>query len=244
LSAVEALAVQGLSKSYRGHQVVQDFTLTAIRGEILGLIGGNGAGKTTSLRMIAGLLAPDGGTGTILGLDVIRDRQALKASVGFMSQSHALYADLTLRENLLARARLFGLKDAEAKVDHRIEQDGLVGYASYPVGTLSGGWLRRAQFATCLIHDSNLLILDEPTAGLDLAARDDLWRKITDLARQGRSVIVSTHDLLEIAACDRIALMQAGRIVRMGAPQAIAGSDKITDLRAVLCDLTRKNAEA
>lgn len=219
----QALAVDGLTKRYGGRVALDRLTLSLGAGEVLGLVGGNGGGKTTSLRILAGLLAPDAGGGHVLGFDLAREAERIRAHVGYMSQRFSLYTGLSVLENLRFRARVWGLPSPRAMAETTMEAFDLTRYARTPAGRLSGGWARRLQLAAAVVHAPELLLLDEPTAGLDAASRQDLWRRVAALAASGAGVIVSTHDLAEAEWCSRAALLSDGRVVAVGTPQEVAG---------------------
>ncbi len=212
------LSLQGLRKHFAGKPAVADLSLDLAPGEILGLVGPNGAGKTTSLRMIAGLLKPDGGRGAVLGHDLMTDTARINRDVGYMSQALGLYEGLTVEENLRFRADVYEVSQPKAAVHRTLDEHGLADRARQRAGRLSGGWARRLQLAACLIHQPRVVLLDEPTAGLDIETRRDTWRRIAALTRSGVGVIVNTHDLLEAERCHRIAVFSEGRVLAVGAP--------------------------
>jgi ABC-2 type transport system ATP-binding protein len=220
----ELVAVEGLAKRYGARAAVEGLTLRLAPGGVLGLVGGNGGGKTTALRLLAGLLAPDAGDGTVLGRDLRRQARDIRAAVGYMSQRLSLYGELSVRENLLFRARVYGLAAPRAAADAAMADLELTSCARTPAGRLSGGWARRLQLAACLVHSPPLLLLDEPTAGLDATARHDVWRRLAALAARGVGVIVSTHDLAEAERCDAAAFLSDGRVIAAGTPEAVAAS--------------------
>ena len=216
------VAVHNLSKRYGRATVVADVTLALWSGEICGFVGANGAGKTTILRMLAGILKPDGAAGQVLGFDLRRDAEEIRERVGYMSQRLSLYPELSVFENLRFRAAIYGLRNPRAAVECAIGEFGLVPWAGSTAGSLSGGWARRLQLAASLLHSPRLVLLDEPTAGLDAAARQDVWRRVERLAAAGAGVIVCTHDLVEAERCSCAALFAAAQIVAVGAPAEIA----------------------
>lgn len=216
-----ALRVSGLAKSFDGKMAVRDLSLALRFGEVFCFIGANGGGKTTALRLLAGLLAPDAGGGTVLGYDLGRRFRDIRRQIGYMSQHFSLYADLTVIENLRFRADLYGLPHTRAAAEAALAQFDLVEFARRRAGQLSGGWARRLQFAAALIHAPRLLMLDEPTAGLDVLSRRDIWRRIFGLAEAGVAIIVSTHDLSEAERCSRLAFFVDGEIRAQGSPEAL-----------------------
>ncbi|HEY3813631.1 MAG TPA: ABC transporter ATP-binding protein [Caulobacteraceae bacterium] len=216
------LSVRGVAKRFGRVQAVADVTFALGEGEIVGFVGPNGAGKTTTMRIIAGLLRADAGAGEILGMDLYADRHAIGRLVGYMPQKLALYADLSVADNLRFRADIYGLSNARGAVEDSIETFGLGDYRRQHAGRLSGGWARRLQLAATLIHKPRLVLLDEPTAGLDAESRHDVWLRIARLARRGASVIINTHDLGEAEQCTRVALFAEGRILAEGAPDALS----------------------
>lgn len=206
-----AITVTGLTKRFGGRAVVDDFDMEVPAGAIYGFLGPNGSGKTTTIRMMCGLLTPDAGEGQCLGFDIRRESLKIKERVGYMTQKFSLYTDLTIRENLDFMARMYGLKNRRAKVDETLRDLGLFERGNQLAGTLSGGWKQRLALAACLQHDPQLLLLDEPTAGVDPKARRDFWDEIRRLSQQGVTVLVSTHYMDEAIQCDHIAYIAYGR---------------------------------
>ena len=213
--------VAGLSKSFGKKTVVKDFALTVRRGEIYGFLGPNGSGKTTTIRMLCGLLRPDAGKGIVLGHDVVRETSAIKRQVGYMTQRFSLWDDLTIRENLEFIARMYEMHDRKTAVGAALTQLGLEKRQHQLAGTLSGGWKQRLALAACMLHDPKLLLLDEPTAGVDPQARRDFWEEIHGLAARGISVLVSTHYMDEAERCHRLAYIAYGRLLATGTPQEL-----------------------
>jgi ABC-2 type transport system ATP-binding protein len=219
------MAVEGVSKRYGRTTAVEGVTLTLRAGEICGFVGANGGGKTTTLRMLAGILRPDAGHGRVLGFDLLGEPAKIRERVGYMSQRLSLYAELSVFENLRFRAEIYGLKNARAVADAAIREFGLVPWARSRAGSLSGGWARQLQLAASLLHSPPLVLLDEPTAGLDVAARHDVWRRIEGLASTGVGVILCTHDRGEAERCTHAVLFANGQVVTAGAPaEIVAGS--------------------
>ena len=215
-----AIDVRGLNKSFGKKHVVKDFSLQVRRGEIYGFLGPNGSGKTTSIRMICGLLRPDSGEGTCLGHD-IRDSASIKREVGYMTQRFSLWEDLTIRENLEFVARMYGMKDRKGAVSESLLELKLHERQDQLAGTLSGGWKQRLALAACMLHRPKLLLLDEPTAGVDPQARRDFWQEIHALAAKGISVLVSTHYMDEAERCHRLAYIAYGRLLATGTPDEV-----------------------
>ncbi len=229
MSADLVIDVAGLSKSYDGRKVVDDVSIQVEHGKICGFLGPNGSGKTTTLRMLCGLLTPDTGSGTCLGLDIIKDANAIKRRTGYMTQRFSLYQDLTLDENLLFAARVHGLADRASRVTRALDRLGLTARRSQLAGTLSGGWKQRLALAAATLHEPDLLLLDEPTAGVDPKARRTFWDEIHALSREGLTVLVSTHYMDEAERCHEIAYISYGRLIARGtAAQVIAGSQLVT----------------
>jgi len=213
--------VQKLNKSFGRKHVVKDFSLQVRRGEIYGFLGPNGSGKTTSIRMLCGLLKPDSGHGSCLGFDVIGETAAIKREVGYMTQGFSLWEDLTIRENLDFVARMYGMKDRRSAVSQAIERLGLESRRDQLAGALSGGWKQRLALAACMLHRPKLLLLDEPTAGVDPQARRDFWEEIHALAASGISVLVSTHYMDEAERCHRLAYIAYGNLLATGTPEEV-----------------------
>ena len=217
-----AIDVRGLTKRYGERTVVDKVDLQVAAGRICGFLGPNGSGKTTTIRMLCGLLKPDAGEGRCLGHDVLRESRAIKLESGYMTQKFGLYEDLSIRENLEFVARLFQLPERDAKVDQALQRLGLVERQQQLAGTLSGGWKQRLALAACLIHHPRLLLLDEPTAGVDPKARREFWDHIRQLADEGMTVLVSTHYMDEAERCDELAYIAYGTLLARGtAPEVV-----------------------
>ncbi|WP_114969648.1 ABC transporter ATP-binding protein [Rhodoferax ferrireducens] len=211
-----AVDVSGLTKRYGGRAVVDNLSIQLETGRICGFLGPNGSGKTTTIRMLCGLLTPDSGSGTCLGLDIIRQAAQIKHQVGYMTQRFGLYEDLTIRENLDFVARLFELPQRKQAVDQTLGRLGLTDRQRQLAGALSGGWKQRLALAACLLHEPRLLLLDEPTAGVDPKARRDFWDEIHRLAAQGITVLVSTHYMDEAARCHELMYIANGQVLTRG----------------------------
>ena len=213
--------VNALNKSYGDKHVVRDFSLKVQRGEIFGFLGPNGSGKTTSIRLICGLLRADSGSGTVMGFDVIRQSVSIKREVGYMTQRFSLWEDLTLRENLDFVARMYGMRDRVTHVADALEKLGLSSRQNQLAGSLSGGWKQRLSLAACMLHQPRLLLLDEPTAGVDPKARRDFWDEIHRLAGAGVTILVTTHYMDEAERCTRLGYIAYGRLLATGTIQEV-----------------------
>jgi ABC-2 type transport system ATP-binding protein len=211
-----AIDLKGLNKSFGGKHVVKDLALQVKRGEIFGFIGPNGSGKTTTIRMMCGLLTPDSGSGTCLGFDILREREKIKDQVGYMTQKFSYWEDLTIRENLDFVARMYSLPDRAATVAKALAGLNLAARAEQLAGTLSGGWKQRLALAASMLHNPQLLLLDEPTAGVDPLARRDFWEELHRLSALGISVLVSTHYMDEAERCHKLAFLADGRLLAQG----------------------------
>jgi ABC-2 type transport system ATP-binding protein len=219
-----AIDVDRLNKHFGDRHVVKDVSLRVQRGEIFGFLGPNGSGKTTCIRMLCGLLTPDSGSGTCLGFDIVKESARIKRQVGYMTQRFSYWEDLTIRENLDFVARLYQMNDRRAAVDRTLQDLGLTHRADQLAGTLSGGWKQRLALAACLLHDPQLLLLDEPTAGVDPSARRDFWEELHRLAARGISVLVSTHYMDEAERCHKLAYIAWGRLLAQGTAREIVDS--------------------
>ena len=216
-----AIDVRGLTKRYGGRAVVDNVDLQVGQGRICGFLGPNGSGKTTTIRMLCGLLRPDAGEGTCLGLDVIRQAREIKRQAGYMTQKFGWYEDLSIRENLDFIARLFEIPDRVHAVDAALARLRLTERQGQLAGTLSGGWKQRLALAGCLIHNPRLLLLDEPTAGVDPKARREFWDQIHQLAEEGITVLVSTHYMDEAARCHELVYIAYGKVLAHGTESQI-----------------------
>jgi len=223
MSDAYAIDVRSLNKHFGDKHVVKNVSLQVRRGEIFGFLGPNGSGKTTTIRMMCGLLTPDSGSGTCLGYDILRGSAQIKRHVGYMTQRFSFWEDLTIRENLDFVARMYGLGDRRKRVTEALAGLGLTARANQLAGTLSGGWKQRLALAACLLHDPELLLLDEPTAGVDPAARRDFWEELHLLSSRGISVLVSTHYMDEAERCHKLAYIFNGNLLAQGtAPEVVA----------------------
>jgi ABC-2 type transport system ATP-binding protein len=222
-----AIEVRGLSKRFGGREVVHDFGLRVERGQIYGFLGPNGSGKTTTIRMLCGLLTPDAGEGRCLGYDIRRQSQQIKRHVGYMTQRFSLYEDLSIAENLDFIARVYAVPRRNNAVDQALDRLGLTARKKQLAGELSGGWKQRLALAACLLHSPQLLLLDEPTAGVDPKARRDFWDQIHLLAAEGMTVLVSTHYMDEAERCHRLAYLAYGRLLAKGTAEEIVRGSRL-----------------
>jgi ABC-2 type transport system ATP-binding protein len=216
-----AVDVRKLNKRFGAKHVVKDLSLQVARGEIFGFLGPNGSGKTTSIRMMCGLLTPDSGSGACLGYDIVRESAQIKRRAGYMTQRFSYWDDLSIRENLDFVARMYQMPQRKEAVENALESLGLVSRANQLAGSLSGGWKQRLALAACMLHRPQLLLLDEPTAGVDPAARRDFWEELHRLAAQGISVLVSTHYMDEAERCHKLAYIAYGRLLAQGTAQEV-----------------------
>ncbi|MDP2061591.1 MAG: ABC transporter ATP-binding protein [Phaeovulum sp.] len=216
-----AISVRGITKRFGARTVVDSFDMDVPRGAIYGFLGPNGSGKTTTIRIMCGLLTADAGDGTCLGFDIRTEPQRIKENVGYMTQRFSLYEDLTIRENLDFVGRMYRMKGRRAAVNKALADLGLADRAGQLAGTLSGGWKQRLALAACMLHNPALLLLDEPTAGVDPKARRDFWDEIRRLSAAGVTVLVSTHYMDEAVQCDYIAYIAYGKKLISGPSQDI-----------------------
>ena len=220
--------VEGLTKRFNDQTVVNNLSLTVNRGEIFGFLGPNGSGKTTTIRMLCGLLTPDAGIGHCLDYDIIKDSQHIKRHVGYMTQKFSFYADLTVRENLDFIARVYQMNNRIAVIEKTLVRMSLIDRQHQLAGTLSGGWKQRMALAACMLHEPQLLLLDEPTAGVDPKARREFWDEIHELAASGITVLVSTHYMDEAERCHRLAYIAYGDLLAEGTPAELIKQSDLT----------------
>src|SRR5205085_8458368 len=223
-----AIDVHGLTKSFDGRKVVRDLSMQVRRGTIYGFLGPNGSGKTTTIRMLTGLLTPDEGEGTCLGYDIRTEAATIRRHVGYMTQRFSLYQDLSVRENLEFVARLYGLPRPRQAAREMIARLGLSGREEQLAGELSGGWKQRLALGACTLPSPKLLLLDEPTAGVDPKARRDFWNEIHALAADGLTVLVSTHYMDEAERCHEIAYIAYGHLLVHGTVEEVIAKSALT----------------
>ena len=220
--------VKGLTKSFSGRRVVDNVSIRVARGRICGFLGPNGSGKTTTIRMLCGLLKPDAGSGVCLGFDILRAAPEIKRRVGYMTQRFSLYEDLSIRENLDFIARIYAVADRARAVESALEKLGLANRSHQLAGQLSGGWKQRLALAACMLHDPQLLLLDEPTAGVDPKARREFWDQIHGLAAAGITVLVSTHYMDETERCHELAYIAYGRLLVTGTADEVVAHSRLS----------------
>ncbi len=225
---MNAIDVHGLVKRYGTATVVDNVSMTVERGEISGFLGPNGSGKTTTIRVMCGLLTPDAGHGTVLGFDLLKDQLKIKREVGYMTQRFSFYGDLSIEENLFFVARLYQLKPARQFVRDTLENLGLTSRRHQLAASLSGGWKQRLALAACIMHRPKLLLLDEPTAGVDPKARREFWDEIHALAADGMTILVSTHYMDEAERCHKINYISYGKLLASGTVDEVVEGSHLT----------------
>ena len=228
MNSAFAIDVQGVTKKFGPRTVVNAIAMQVKYGEIYGFLGPNGSGKTTFLRMLCGLLTPDGGSGQCLGLDFRRDSALIKERVGYMTQKFSFYEDLTIEENLDFIARLYGMPQRKTAVEKSLARLGMIERRRQLAGTLSGGWKQRLALAACLIHEPKLLLLDEPTAGVDPKARRDFWEEIHRLAAEGLTFLITTHYMDEASRCHRLGYIAYGNLLAHGTVDDVVKAGGLT----------------
>jgi ABC-2 type transport system ATP-binding protein len=233
------IEVEELSKSFSGKVVVNRISLRVERGEIFGFLGPNGSGKTTFIRMLCGLLRPDGGRGVCLGHDLLEDAEAIRPQIGYMAQHFSLYEDLSVGENLDFMARIYGVENRTRAIAEIVERMKLGLFAGQLAGTLSGGWQQRLALACCLLHKPRLLLLDEPTAGVDPKARRDFWDDIYALSAEGITTLISTHYMDEAERCHRLAYLAYGDLLASGSAVELVAAAGLTTWEVAGKDLHR-----
>jgi len=235
--------VHGLTKTFDGRTVVRNLSMQVKRGMIYGFLGPNGSGKTTTIRMLCGLLTPDEGTGTCLGYDIRTETDKIKRQVGYMTQRFSLYQDLSVRENLEFVARLYAVPDPTGAARDMVARLGLQGREEQLAGSLSGGWKQRLALGACTLPNPQLLLLDEPTAGVDPKARREFWNEIHALAAQGLTVLVSTHYMDEAERCHEIAYIAYGTLLTHGTVEQVVAESKLRTYTVSGGDLHKLSAE-
>jgi ABC-2 type transport system ATP-binding protein len=242
----DAVVAEGLRKTFGPLVAVEGLTMTIRRGEVFGFLGPNGSGKTTTIRMLCGLMAPTGGSATVVGYDIRRDAEQIRHRIGYMSQKFGLYDDLTVGENLRFYASIYGLHGAarRARIAELVADLGLEQRVDQLAGTLSGGWKQRLALACAMAHRPAMLFLDEPTAGVDPASRRIFWQKIHALAEAGTTVLVTTHYMDEAAQCGRLAFLSRGRLIAMGTVAEVLEHFHQPTIEDVFIELQRRDEGA
>ena len=245
MSADAAIHAHDLTRRFGAFTAVDRISFDVAPGEVFGFLGANGAGKTTAIRMLTGLLAPTGGTARVAGLDVHTQSDAIKQAIGYMSQRFSLYEDLTVRENIRLYGGIYGLsrteiRDGTARLLDRLE---LAGSARTLVRALPLGWRQKLSLSVALLHQPRVIFLDEPTSGVDPLTRRQFWELIYDAAREGTTVLVTTHYMDEAEYCDRISIMVAGRIAALGTPQTLKRDFHVASIDELFVQLARPGAE-
>ena len=243
--------VHGLTKSFNGRPVVRDLSPQVKRGTIFGFLGPNGSGKTTTIRMLCGLLTPDQGSGTTLGFDIRTETDKIKRHVGYMTQRFSLYQDLSVRENLEFFAGAYGVPPElrRERAAWVLDFAGLAGRGGQITGSLPGGWKQRVAFGAAIMHEPRVLFLDEPTSGVDPIARRTFWTMINRLADEGAAVLITTHYLEEAEQCNRLGFMVGGELVAEGTPSGVKAAqgghllELITDHPQAAADLLKQTRE-
>jgi ABC-2 type transport system ATP-binding protein len=223
--------VQRLNKHFGAHHAVKDFSLQIVRGEIYGFLGPNGSGKTTSIRMMCGLMTPDSGSGHCLGMNIFTQREEIKKRIGYMTQHFSMWGNLTIQENLLFIARLHRLNQRKSRVERALYELGLESRRHQLARSLSGGWKQRLALAACMLHEPSLLFLDEPTAGVDPKARREFWQTLHQLSDAGISILVSTHYMDEAERCHKVAYLSYGHLLANGTIPSIIQTLNLTTLK-------------
>jgi ABC-2 type transport system ATP-binding protein len=238
-----AVVTRGLRKMFGAFVAVERLDLTIARGEVFGLLGANGSGKTTTIRMLTGLLTPTAGTATVVGFDIARDGEEIRRAIGYMSQKFGLYDDLTVAENLRFYSSIYGLRGAarEARMSELFEELNLASRVDQLAGTLSGGWKQKLALACATAHRPAMLFLDEPTAGVDPAARRQFWEIIYTLAAQGTTILVTTHYMDEAARCQRLAFLSRGHLIAVGTPDEVPRQFGQPSIEDVFIELQRRD---
>lgn len=223
-----AIDVKNLTKSFNGKIAVDKLNLQVNKGEVFGFLGPNGSGKTTTIRMLCGLMVPDAGEGQVLGYNILTQSKQIKYKVGYMTQQFSLYTDMTVYENMNFIARIYEIENREQRIKECIEQLNLGQFRNQLVGTLSGGWKQRLALAAALVHRPQLMLLDEPTAGVDPKARRDFWDKVHQLAAEGITVLVTTHYMDEAERCHRLAYISYGQLLAVGTTEDLIAHANLT----------------
>jgi len=238
-----AVTTEGLRKSFGPLLAVEGLTMSIAAGEVFGLLGPNGSGKTTTIRILCGLMAPSGGRATVVGYDVATHPEQVRRNIGYMSQRFGLYDDLTVAENIRFYASVYGLvgRERSRRIGELMDELGLEPRAGQLAGTLSGGWKQRLALACSTAHRPKMLFLDEPTAGVDPAARRTFWQLIYRLAERGTTILVTTHYMDEAERCQRIAFLSRGHLIALGTVEQITAHFQQPTIEDVFIELQRRD---
>jgi ABC-2 type transport system ATP-binding protein len=244
MSAPLAIEAVDLTRRFGAFTAVDRITFDVREGEVFGFLGANGAGKTTAIRMLTGLLAPSSGKATVAGHDVAREAERVKCDIGYMSQRFSLYEDLTVRENITLYGGIYGLSDRDIRdrTGRMLARLGLEHAADHFVRAIPLGWRQKLAFSVALLHQPRVVFLDEPTSGVDPITRRQFWELIYEAAAAGTTVLVTTHYMDEAEYCDRISIMVAGRIAAMGTPAALKQKFAAQSIDDLFVQLARPTA--
>ena len=239
-----AIEARDLTRTFGRFTAVDHISFDVRRGEVFGFLGANGAGKTTAIRMLTGLLAPTGGSARVAGHDVYTESEAIKSDIGYMSQRFSLYEDLTVRENINLYGGIYDLSASEirARANRMLNRLGLAHAAGELVGSIPLGWKQKLAFSVALLHEPHIVFLDEPTSGVDPITRRQFWELIYNVAQSGTTVLVTTHYMDEAEYCDRISIMVAGRIAAMGTPADLKDESGVESIDELFVRLARPDA--
>ena len=237
-----AVTIEHLSKKFGDFTAVDNISFTVNRGEIFGFLGANGAGKSTTIRMLCGILKPTSGTGIVGGVDISKTPEDVKTFIGYMSQKFSLYDDLTIEENLNFFAGIYGVKNRKMAVTRAIESAGLTGKEKKITGSLPVGWKQQLSLASAVMHNPSILFLDEPTSGVDPITRRKFWETIRAKSNEGTTVFVTTHYMMEAEYCDRLSIMRAGKVIAIGTPDELKHINRKDSLEDVFVSLVSGKA--
>ena len=233
----------GLRRRYGAVVALDDLSFSVPAGQVVGFLGPNGSGKTTTIRMLCGLLVPTSGDANVVGFDILTQSEQLRRNIGYMSQRYGLYDELTVYENIRFYASVYGLRgtEREERIRSLMDELGLTSRRGQMAGTLSGGWKQRLALACATAHRPQMLFLDEPTAGVDPAARRRFWQITYDLAKSGTTILVTTHYMDEAARCERVALLSRGHLIALGTPDEVTHHFNASNLEDVFVELQRRD---